>query len=393
MSEIFREVEVTIDDKKTSIKKEPIKNIFKFNSPPYIVVGATNSGKTTLCLDIIKNFSEECTKIYYVTSTEDNLLNEGKPGNISLIPKVFRRKPTYETIHGIWEDLTRELVAHHYDPNKYIKVLKKLWNESENTDLQTVLKELEDRKESIRKKQENYYKNKKINDLKSKELSTDDSNAFYCECLTRLLVDSASQNDTSKLTLEEMLMLNSLISPKPKNIFILDDVTAELNSLSTQRRTVHYKNSATRVGEAYKNILIDILTRGRHTGSLICMFLHMIDIIPKDQISNLILLDDSSVQKVINSRTFPQDMKKNVISFSSYVFKPEFRYHFLYINRGEQRYCVGKAEIVSDSLEFSDTNTELIKAYDLISQSLENEDIDESDESESEDESDDSLGF
>ena len=62
---IFRKVEIPLGDKTITLEFKQITDIFKFNTPPYIVIGVTTAGKTTLCLDILSKFSKECTNIYY----------------------------------------------------------------------------------------------------------------------------------------------------------------------------------------------------------------------------------------------------------------------------------------------------------------------------------------
>ena len=62
---IFRRQEITLGEKVITLQYKPISEIFKFEEPPYIIVGASTSGKTTLCLDILSKFSKECTNIYH----------------------------------------------------------------------------------------------------------------------------------------------------------------------------------------------------------------------------------------------------------------------------------------------------------------------------------------
>jgi len=399
-SEAYRACTIKIEDggitTEKTLLKAPIHDIFQFNTAPYIIIGAPGSGKTTLCLDIINSYCRECTKIYYVTATEENPLNDGKSGNISLIPRVFRRKPTYENLNGIWEDMNREITAHIYNADVYIRLLKKIWGDKELTKVQTAIKNLNEKKDNLKTKQEAFYREKKMSETEANDLAIDDSNAFYCECLSRMLVDSAMQNNTSNLTMEEMLVLNSLVSQKPKTLLILDDVTSELSTLSTQRRTVLYKGVSTKAADAYKSILTDILTRSRHTDSLICLFLHTIDLIPRDQISNLVLLDEQSVPKIKGIRSFTDDMRKIIVAAAPHVFRPELRYHFLAILRSIGQYSVGKAEVISQPLTFSKVNNELVKTYDLILKSVDGEtlgvedDNDDSDSGEEEESDEDS---
>jgi hypothetical protein len=112
---VFRDTTVLFDNESLVLSKKPINEIFKFGQAPYIICGTTNSGKTTLALDIFQNYSEECTKMFYVTKSEENLIQKGHSGDISVIPRAFRRQPKYEIIYGIWKDIQEEIEAHRYD--------------------------------------------------------------------------------------------------------------------------------------------------------------------------------------------------------------------------------------------------------------------------------------
>jgi len=360
---IFREVEVRIEDKSFKLRKNPISSIFKFNNPPYIIIGASGSGKTTLSIDILRTYSKQCTKIYYITATEENSLDQGKPGDISIVPKVFRRKPTYENIAAIWNEMEQEYKAHTFDESKYTSILKKLCGEK----LGTFLSDLDTERNKIVKEQEQVYNKKRCNENTAQH--RDDGNAFYVECMCRAILSAVQTYGTEKLSVEDMLIVNSFVSERPRTILILDDATSDLKTLESTKKPVLYKGNSLPVSRAYSSILTDMLTRGRHMNALICMFLHSIDLVQKDLISNLILLDAEGAQKTINSKTFPSDMKKTIVALQPYVFRSEFKYHFLHINHNNHQYCVGKADIFTNPLELPETLEELVKAYDVVSKS------------------------
>ena len=358
---IFRKQEVQIGDKMLTLEFKPITNIFKFNTPPYIVIGVTTAGKTTLCLDIVSKFAKDCTNIYYVTSTEENL----KDDSISMIPRAYRRKPKYEILYNIWKEIKAGYDATNVDPSKLSNMLITLCGKQEATDL---LKRLEARRDQIQKEQLARYREMNYNEADCILFSKEDGKAFYIDTITRLILDFSRTKGTRSFSEGEMLILNSFISKAPRVMLLLDDVSSELDGLKRNKKKVMYEGQTLAASDAYKSLLIDILTRGRHYGALICLFLHSIDILQeKSYINNIILLNDASAQKVMNARTFPEEMRKTIGAVKGYVFNSNYPYHFLYISQLSGEIAVGKADLhINEDLALSPVNKMFIKAFDDI---------------------------
>ena len=165
-----------------------------------------------------------------------------------------------------------------------------------------------------------------------------------------------------------MLILNSFISKAPKVMLLLDDVSSELDGLKRNKKKVNYEGQTLSASDAYKRLIIHILTRGRHYGALICLFLHSIDILQeKSYINNLILLNDASAQKVMNARTFPEDMRKTIGAVKGHVFNSTYPYHFLYLSGLSGEVAVGKADLhINEELPLSQSNKLFVRAFDEI---------------------------
>ena len=358
---IFRKTELNVGDKLITLEFKKITDIFKFNNPPYIIVGVTTAGKTTLCLDILTKFSKDCTNIYYVTSTEENL----KDDSISMIPRAYRRKPKYQILYNIWKEIKDGYASTNVDPSELSNMLIKLCGKQEATD---IIKRLEEKRDQIQKEQLNKYRSLKLEESVCIQNAKTDGKAFYIDTLTHIILDMAKTKDTRSFSEKNMLILNSLISKAPKVMLLLDDVSSELDALKRNKQRVDYEGQNLAVSDAYKSLIIDILTRGRHYGALICLFLHSIDILQeKSYINNLILLNDASAQKVMNARTFPDDMRKTIGAVKGYVFNSSYPYHFLYLSGLSGEVAVGKADLhVNEELPLSQSNKMFVKAYDEI---------------------------
>lgn len=358
---IFRKTEIPLGDKVITLEFKQITDIFRFNTPPYIVVGVTTAGKTTLCLDILSKFSKECTNIYYVTSTEENL----KDDSISMIPRAYRRKPKYEILYNIWKEIKASYEATNVDPSKLSNMLISLCGKQEAT---SILKKLDDKRDQIQREQLARYKDLNYDEAECIQYAKDDSKAFYIDTLTRLILDFAKTKGTMKFSDSEMLILNSFISKAPRVMLLLDDVSSELDGLKRNKKKVNYEGQTLSASDAYKSLIIDILTRGRHYGALICLFLHSIDILQeKSYINNLILLNDASAQKVMNARTFPEEMRKTIGAVKGHIFNSNYPYHFLFLSGLSGEVAVGKADLhINEELPLSQTNKLFVRAFDEV---------------------------
>lgn len=357
----FRKQEIVLKDKAITLEQRPIEEIFKFNSQPYIVCGLSASGKTTLCIDIIYKFSEQCTNIYYITSSKESI----KDDTISQIPRAFRRKPTFESIYAIWREIIESHDAAEANEQKLTKILVNLCGQSE---AQNIIRMLDEKSKQIQKEQYNIYLQRSDSENEAIEKSKNDSKAFFIDTLSKLILDFASSRGTKKLTSEDMSILSALVSPYPKVLLLMDDVSAELNELKTKTNKVVYNGQPTKISDAYKNVIIDILTRGRHYGALICMFLHTIDLITdKSLINNLVILNKEAAKKIGMARSFPDEMRQTLDTVVPYVFTNEKNYYFLYISQLDGNIGVGKADLhYGQTIPLSKINKEYVKAVENI---------------------------
>ena len=359
---IFRRQEVPMGEKVLTLQYKSITEIFKFEEPPYIIIGASTSGKTTLCIDILSKFSKECTNIYYVTSTEENI----KDDSISMIPRAFRRKPKFKSLYNVWKEIKAQHNATNVDPIKLGNLLSALVDKEKATN---ILNMLQAKKDSLQKEQLARYRSSNMDESKCIQYAKDDAKAFYIDTITKVILDLARTVGTRKLSADDMMILSGFISKAPRVLLLLDDVSSEMDSLKRDNHRVEYEGETIQTGKAYQALLVDILTRGRHYGALICMFLHSIEILDqKSYINNLILLNDGAAQKVANARTFPEDMRKIILTVRSYVFNSNFPYHFLYLNSLDlSRIAVGKAALhMNEDLELNAANKLFIKAYNEV---------------------------
>lgn len=358
----FRKQDIVIKDRAITLEQKPIEEIFKFNSQPYIIVGISGCGKTTLCMDIMYKFSKECTSIYYITSTKESIRDD----TISQIPRAFRRKPTFENIYNIWREIIEAHDTAEANESKLTKILVQLSSQSE---AQSIMKQLSERQQQIQSEQYKLYTSLGDSDNLAIEKSKNDSKAFYIDTLSKLILDFASSKGTSKLTTEDMSILSSLVSAYPKALLLMDDVSAELNDLKSSSKKVVYNGQIIKISDAYKNVIIDILTRGRHYGVLVCLFLHTIDLLTdKSLINNLVILNKEAAKKVSNARSFPDEMRSVLDAACPILFNnPEFNYYFLYISQLDGDIGVGKADLhYGQTLPLSKINREYVKVVDNI---------------------------
>jgi hypothetical protein len=362
---IFREQIISINNERVTVSKKDIKEIFQFGKQPYAIFGTSGSGKTTLALDIIQAYSAECTKIVYMTSTEPNPINKGRPGDIAAIPAAFRRKPSYEAMYGIWQDMQIEKNIHMYNVEMCKAIIRKLYD----NDAQLILKSIDAYRKQVCDERKLYYLSKKQDSAEMNAIT--DADALAYEIYVRLIVDKATQTGTASLNDTEMQFAMAFVSNVPKTLFILDDVSTELKTLGdASSKKVKFNGIYMSLSNAYNNLLASIMTTGRHTNSLICVFIHDINTIKtvKGQLENIVVLSSSSISAINLSKAIPQFVKTRLEAIQSLVFqRDEYKHYFIYVSPSANISCVGKATLYEGSeIELSDINKRYADLYSKI---------------------------
>lgn len=366
MSDIFREREIQVGEETVVLKKMPIDYIFHFDSQPYIIGGTSGAGKTKLSLHLMYRYASECTKIFYVSSTKASSFNSGDD-DINLIPRVFRRSPSYEELYGIWHDIKEENAAIASSASEYEATLLKIFADDKEK-ARSSIKYIHERCAMLYKEHKKKYLDEGRDEDESEKSARRDENAMLCSALAVLVVDGIKQNGNQMLSEKELLLANSLISKKPKTLLILDDVTAEMEALKTNgSKMVKYEGKTYKINQAYELMITDILTRGRHFNCLIALFLHDIKVIKPEQIKNLIIFDAATAQAVQLLRKIPKQFQRVISTVAPIVFNGEYKYYFIYGKPNDNEVCVGKADLFSGPINFSPANKALIKAYEEIS--------------------------
>ena len=389
MSEVFfRRKEFKYKDEVKIVEQISIKELFRFDEAPYVIVANSGCGKTTLCMDILHKFAPECTSIYYVTATEESVRDD----SIRQVPVAFRRKPTFESLYALWQEISATQAAAEPKEETLTSILFRLCGQSEG---QMLLKKLTDKRNQISSERKTFYLSHGDDNNDAIKKSENDSKAFFIDTLSKLLLDRATTRGTSKLTTDDMTVLSALVSPYPKTLLMLDDVSSELNELSTQSKKVVYKGQPTKVSDAYKSLLMDILTRGRHMNAIICLFVHTIDLIQnKGLINNIIILNKEAGSKIVLARSFSETTREMINQACKEILgTKEYPYCFFAINQTKDTYSVGRADLhYGETIPLSKINSEFVKAVNNINSGIDVNSIAETstavddDESESEDE-------
>ena len=363
---LFRETNVSYSNGNIILKNTSIKDIFKFGEPPYMCVGSTGGGKTTIAIDIIYKFAPQASQIYYISATKD-MIGEGA---INQIPNVFRRSPSLEDLDAIWKEIKSSAEQSKTSTQRLMSMLGKFYD-SESVKIMT---------EDIKKFE-----------LESKEngVNSETIECIKIETLTRLILAGVEDYGTDDLSAEEMSIISSLSSTPQKFILILDDVTAELEQLKSIKGKYNYNGNLVSKGEAYKSILIDIFTKIRHYNAICVLFVHdwkTIDM--KSQLTNFILLDGTAVSNLANMRSINDTVREKAKICSTYVFNHGYKYYFLVVKENGLKIMVSKADLHEDEqLVVDDLNKNLIEAYEKVSAGV----VDDKSESESDEESENPL--
>lgn len=361
---MFKPVTISSNGEDTILEKRKIMDIFKFYTTPYICTAMSGKGKTTLAIDLIYSFAKECSNVYYITATKESMTDD----SISLIPKAFRREPTFENMQNAWNEIVGQNEAINAQPEKLTELIIKIYGEEV---AKTLNKQIETQKNIIRERNSKIYKqNGDSKDVIQQKIKND-MLAFTYEIKRRVILFAFKEfNDLDeKLTIEETSIVNAFISKPPRTLLILDDVTSELERLKSDTNKVLVNDSYVSKSKAFQSLLTDILTRARHFNCMVVFFVHSIDIFDcKDKIDRLVMFDSSMTQKLNNLKSFDQKMKHLITQASDKLFgNKDYDHMFLYYSRSGKDICVGKASLhISDQLEISDSSKKYIELYNNV---------------------------
>ena len=364
MANVFKPITIKIDNnEEKTLEKKPLKEIFKFNSTPYICVAMSGRGKTTLAIDLIYTFAKQCANVYYITSTKESITDD----SIGLIPKAFRREPTLENIMNVWDEIVAKNEAMNAASEKINEIIIKMYGESVAKQLNKLI---DAQKQKIITRNTKLYKSKGVKREDLQNYIKNDTLAFVYELKRRIVLFGLKDNPNidEKLTIEQTNIINSFVSKPSKTLLILDDITSELNRIKTDTNKILYKDNYLSKAKIFQAVMTDILTKARHYNAIVVFFVHTIDIFEqRDNIDRLIMFDTSAAQKINNIRTFTPSMRKLINVASDKLFNSNYDHYFLSYWREGDQICVGKAQLHNgEQIDLSDESNTFLKLYDMV---------------------------
>ena len=354
----FSEYKYKFEGAEKTIKFTPVKNLFGDVEAPYLVVGQTTNGKTTFCADIINKYGPTATMIYYVTNTKQEIGYDV----MQSIPKVCIKQPTYENLKAIWETIKMNNQKMNITIEELRILMSKIYDEKTN--------------KIINDEYSKFYKSeydKIYSKVKSHPQAKDEMDVICLEILTKLILNGINQFGVSKLSDDDLVVIQSLVSTKQKTILLIDDVSAQLQELETTKGTVEVVRETgtidkVRKAEAYKQLLTDIFTTGRRFNAIIGLFVHDWNIIKqKSLIKNFIICDETSMDMIASLRTVGnQRIKAQAKLIAGEVFK--YKYNFIVIKDNDL--TVTKADLIDDLPKLDKLCQHYVDTCKNISQNL-----------------------
>lgn len=361
MGAIFRKRVISIDSDEITLVAKDIKEIFKFGESAFLVIGSSNSGKTTLATDIIFTFAKECSNIYYMTATSDSIGS----ASFSNIPKAFRREPNIENLINIWTEIKNAFSTIRIDNTTLLNLISTAYGNATGSN---IIIEINKKKEEIIEKQTKYYTEKGYNKQDIFNRANDDANAFVYNVVFSIIHDYITANGDGVFSTKDMSLIRSFYSTRPKTLLVLDDLTSQIDAMSKSNKKVKFEGKLLKEKEALNTVLLDILNTSRHFNCLVIIFLHTPDIFSdKSMFNHVIMMNSAAAEKIINAKTIPESTRKIIRFTKDYVFN-DFPYYFLYVNSINcKNICVGKAEIrTNDKLDLDEQNSRYIAVYNQI---------------------------
>ena len=360
MNNIFREETIKVNGEIKVLKQKSFEEIFEYNRPTYLCVGASGTGKTTIAIDIIFKFSKSASRIYYISATENSVSESG----INVIPKLYRRTPSIEELDVVWKEIKKTSEQSKVPPEKLLELIGKIYPKQ---DTNTINIELKKHEEMLKKELNENDLYKDLTENERKQNIIDDIQVTKIEILSRLILNGIQQYGSSQLSLDDINIVSNLVSTEQKTILILDDISSELTMLKTSKRKFVFNDNLMSSADAYKSILTDILTKARHYNCICVIFIHGWNIIDlKSLTTNFIILDQTAASNMRILRSISDLAIKSAQAASDLVFS-KYKHHFVVLKNGGEDVCVGSAELhIGDNLELCTLNKNLLKAYEEV---------------------------
>ena len=370
MNSVFKPIKIKVDNDEKTLEKKSLKDIFRFSTTPYICVAMSGRGKTTLAIDLIYTFANQCSNVYYITSTKESIMDD----SISLIPKAFRREPTLENIMNVWDEIVAKNESMNAASEKINEIIIKMYGEAVTKQLNRYIDE---QKQVIIERNTRMYRSKGIRHEDIQNYVKNDVLAFVYETKRRVVIYGITDcpNINEKLSQEQTDIVNAFVSKPSKTLLILDDITSELNRIKTDSNKILYKDNYISKAKAFQAVMTDILTKARHYNCIVVFFVHTIDIFEqRDNIDRLIMFDTSAAQKINNIRTFTPSMRKLINIASDKLFNGSFDHYFLSYWREGDQICVGKASLHNgEKIDLSEASEKFLELYNMVLSGFKNQ--------------------
>ena len=357
IQDIFREQTVQVDGSDLVLKEYSFADIFKFGDKPFLIVGASGGGKTTIAIDILFTLSKQATKMYYISATQPTIGENA----IAAIPNCFKRQITFDNLNNAWQEIINGYEGMTKGETDLLKVINKLYPAEEKRLINRKYREYKAkmRTELIRELSN-------VDQISANQKADQLIEGWIAETLSRLIISGAHKYGTKDLSKDEINIVSSILSGEQKSILIIDDVTSQLTAMKASNQKVIFNGMQMSVANAFKALLEDILTRGRHYNCVVCMFVHAWDTInAKEKVQNFIVLERTAVDNLKRLKTVAEDVRKKMAVAADIVFK--YKYRFIVAKNGGTQIMVGKANLHSgERLPLDPLNTKLVEAYDMI---------------------------
>lgn len=335
--EVFQGQEININGVRQEIPYKDVKDAFKItNQPPYVILGTTNAGKTTLALDILQTFGPEVNYAYYVSQTQPTLITN----DLKFIPPLAVRDPSndiYQTLKNIWDDICMRKDAMNMKPTVVTSLLGKLYP---SLNMEALI--------------DDYLKTQNFP-------SENDREVARVEILTRLILDKCLNHEEILRSLadEEREAVNGCISGSCKTILILDDLSGLINLVQSSSEFVQEGTNRVKKGKAFINLLKDILTRCRHMNCLCCLFIHDLGVLSKEitnNLQNLILMDMGAYAGIKNLTRFNASMINTISQIIKQIEifnENRYRYYWIMASITSGMISIGKAKLCKTNIKVS----------------------------------------
>lgn len=338
----FKKQDYKYNDITYALYDKPLDQVLTVGyNKPYLALGASEGGKSTLLLDAIVNNIDKVSKFWLFLPASSSK-NESMQ---IIVDKCFIRELTWDNLYAVYNEIKDIGEQHNRDVGDLVNLATKLADTrspEEGRRIRSLCQEM----------------NSTLNNMQQLSVKY--------EVLARYILNCAP--DPNELNESETKLIQSFLTPNISYMVIFDDVTTTLTTFKSVKEKVTFNGQKMSMIDAFNALINEWMTRARHGKNLTIISAHTADTFApaiRKAVGSIIYCGSQAASE--NQRTFSRGIEAAASVMREIIAKdPGYKYYCSIYSDSNRIDESNKLSIVRASLH--DNNTRLNYSKDLKQQ-------------------------